>query len=85
MAKKFALYNREKTYEMPFGKLATPEYMRNKAPAMFVSDYMIETDEEGDAILGYYKLSTERTKHNIDSQLSTEEAIQCIEGLFNSK
>lgn len=85
MARKFALYNREKTYEMPFGKLATPEYMQNKAPAMFVSDYMIETDEEGDAILGYYKLSTMRTKHNVDPQLTSAEAVQYIEDLFNSK
>lgn len=76
--------NRNKTYTYPNGKLATPEVVLNDFPAIAHFQFIIETDESEQVLLGLYNLNVIRSQMGIDSSLSEDEAIAKIEEIKNT-
>lgn len=77
-------YTPEKTYMFPSGKLANKQTMLEEYPAVAVFAHIIETDESGQVIYGISNLAAARSRYNIDSALSEEEAIQAIQIIVNT-
>ena len=77
-------YTTTKTYMFPDGKLATPEVMQAKYPAITTFTHIIETDESGQVCWAVENLSAIRSMLGIDSALSEDEAIFAIETLRNT-
>ena len=77
-------YTGEKTYMYPSGALATKERVLKDFEAALVFPHIVETDELGEVMFGFYNLSAMRTQYGIDSSLSESEAIQAIQDIMNT-
>lgn len=77
-------YTGEKTYMYPSGALATKERVLKDFEAALAFPHIVETDEAGEVMFGFYNLSAMRTQYGIDSSLSEAEAIQAIQDIMNT-
>lgn len=82
--KKLEIYNGNKNYIFPTGKIATPQVMIDNYPAVEVLPHVIETDEGGQIIYALNPLSAMRSRYNIDATLSNEEAVIELENIINA-
>ena len=83
--KKLELYDGTKTYMYPNMKLATPDVMQADYPAILAFPHVIETDEAGQVCFAIENLSAMRSRYNIDTTLTNEEAIEAIEEIINTE
>lgn len=77
-------YTGTKTYMYPSGTLATPEKVLQDFESALTFPHIVETDEAGQVMFGFYNLSAMRTQYGIDSGLEEDEAIQAIEDAMNA-
>lgn len=78
------IYKADKTYMYPSGKLATPERLTADYPAVKVFPHVIETDENGQVCFAINNLSAMRSRYEIDSALSNEEAVAAMQEIMNT-
>ena len=81
---KIEKYNQTKTYMFPNGTMATPQVVQERYPAVNVFEHLVETDEQGQVMFALQNLAAIRGQMNIDSSLSSDEAIAKIEELRNA-
>lgn len=81
--RKLEKYTGQKTYMYPNGKLASPQIMEEDYPALKVFGHIIETDESSQVCFAIENLAAMRTRFNIESSLSDDEAISKIEEKLN--
>lgn len=81
---KLELYTGEKTYMFPNGKVATKGVVLEKYPAAEAFTFVVQTNESGEVMEGFFPLSTLRSRHGIAKELSDEEAVQAIEDIMNT-
>lgn len=81
---KIEKYNPTKTYMFPNGTMATPQVVQERYPAVNVFEHLVETDEQGQVMFALQNLAAIRGQMNIDSSLSSDEAIAKIEELRNA-
>ena len=82
--KKLLIYDRKTTYMYPSGKVATPEVVAKDYEASQAFKFVIETDEAQEVMYGFYPFSSLKSRYEIDSSLSDEEAIAQIEEIMNT-
>ena len=82
--RKVEKYTGEKTYMFPSGRLATPEAVMEQFPAALSFAHIVETDDNGEVMFAFNNLSAMRSMHQIDKDLSEEEAIAAIEEKINT-
>ncbi len=68
----------------PNGTMATPQVVQERYPAVNVFEHLVETDEQGQVMFALQNLAAIRGQMNIDSSLSSDEAIAKIEELRNA-
>ena len=68
----------------PSGTLATPERVLADFESALTFSHIVETDENGEVMLGFYNLSAMRTQYSIDSGLNETEAILAIQDAMNA-
>lgn len=78
-------YTGEKTYMFPTGRLATPDVVREKYPAVSAFTHIVETDEMGEVMFALQNLSALRTQNNVDPALSEDEAIAALQEIINAE
>lgn len=76
-------YTGEKTYMYPNGALATKDRVLADFEAALTFSHIVETDESGQVMFGFYNLSAMRSQYGIDSSLTEDEAIQAITTIMN--
>ena len=79
------LYNPADTYTSPAGTLMDATKVAEEFPASQVFPYIVQTDESGIVMYGFYNLSGMRSKYNVDSNLSDAEAVQAVENAMNAE
>lgn len=84
MSKKLEIYDGNKTYMFPTGKLATKEEVLKKFPAALTFAHVVETDENSEIMWAFQNLSALRTMYGIDSSLTQAEAIAAIQDILNA-
>lgn len=77
-------YNGRKTYMYPNGEVATPERIEQDFPAISIFKHVIETDASGQVCFAVENFSAMRTRYEIDSSLTDEEAIAAIQEIINT-
>lgn len=82
--KKLEKYNGLKTYMYPNGVIATKEQVLKDYPAALTFTFVVETDEAGEVMMGFYNLSMLRQRYGIDSSLSESDAISAIQDAMNT-
>lgn len=82
--KKLEIYTGEKTYMFPNGKLATPEIVQSQYTAIMVFPHVIQTDEARQVMFAIENFSAMKSKYDIDSTLSDNEAIAALEEAINT-
>ena len=83
--KKVEKYTGEKVYMFPNGALATKEAVLEQFPAALAVVHYVETDEIGEVMWAFQKLSAMRTMYQIDASLSESEALAKIEEIINTE
>lgn len=78
-------YDGTKTYMYPNMKLATPEVVLADFPAILAFKHVIETDENGQVLFAVENFSAMRSRYNIDTTLTDEEALAEIQDLLNTE
>lgn len=78
-------YDGTKTYMYPNMKLATPEVVLADFPAILAFKHVIETDENGQVLFAVENFSAMRSRYNIDTTLTDEEALAEIQSLINAE
>lgn len=81
---KIEKYEGNKTYMYPNGALAIPEKVLRDFPACLTFTHIVETDEAGQVMFSMENLSAVRTRYEIDSSLTEDEAILAIEEIRNT-
>lgn len=79
---RFELFDETKTYMFPNGEVATPGRIRQQFPAVDQFPHILELN--GPVVQAVISLDAARSMHNIDSQLSVEDAIAEIEYIVNN-
>lgn len=79
---KLELFTGDKTYMFPNGTVATPQDIRNQFPAVDTFPHVIEAN--GDVCQAVMNLSALRAIHNIDENLSDNDAILGVETIMNT-
>lgn len=79
---KLEKFDGTKTYMFPTGKLATPEIMVRKYPALEHFTHIIEVN--GDVCQAIMNLEAMRQMHDIDPALSEDDAIAALEVIINT-
>lgn len=77
-------YDGTKTYMYPNMKLATPEVVLADFPAILAFKHVIETDESGQVLFAVENFSAMKTRYNIDSSLSDDDALAEIQEIMNA-
>lgn len=83
--KKLEIYDGTKTYMYPNMTLATPERVQADYPAILTFPHVIETDEAGQVLFAIENFSAMKSRYNINSELTNEEALAEIEELLNTE
>jgi len=78
-------YDGTKTYMYPNMKLATPEVVLADFPAILAFKHVVETDENGQVLFAVENFSAMRTRFNIDSELSDDDALTAIQNIMNTE
>ena len=78
------IYKSDKTYMYPSGAVATPERLCSDYPAVKTFPHVIETDENGQVCFAINNLSAMRSRYDIDSALSNEEAVAVMQEIMNT-
>lgn len=78
-------YDGTKTYMYPNMKLATPEVVLADFPAILAFKHVIETDENGQVLFAVENFSAMRSRYNIDTTLTDDEALEAIQEIINSE
>lgn len=76
-------YTGLKTYMYPSGKIADKERVLRDFEAALTFPHVVETDENGQVMFGFYNLSALRTQYEIDPELGENEAIVAIQNKMN--
>lgn len=76
-------YTGLKTYMYPSGKLADKAKVLADFEAALTFPHVVETDENGQVMFGFYNLSALRTQYGIDPDLDENEAIVAIQNKMN--
>lgn len=79
---KLERFDGEKTYMFPNGAIATPAEIRSQFPAVDMFPHIFEVN--GHVLQAVMELSAMRGMHNIDEQLSDEEAILEMQTIINT-
>lgn len=69
------LYDPNDTYMTPAGELADSGFVSRTWPASSRFAHVVQTDETGETMFGFYNLSAMRTQYGIAKSLSAEEAV----------
>ena len=69
----------------PNGEIATVERVTEDFPAWRMFTFIVETDLNHEVMFAMQNLSAMRSMHNIDPELSEDEAIQAIENILNTE
>jgi hypothetical protein len=77
-------YDGTKTYMYPNMKLATPDVMQADYPAILTFRHVIETDEAGQVCFAIENFAAMKSRFNIDSSLSDNEALAEIQEIINT-
>lgn len=80
--KKFDATDLEQVYMYPNGEIATAERILQDFPAAARFTHVLELN--GEVCQAVINLSALRGIHNIDPELSDDEAIEVIEGILNA-
>lgn len=83
--KKLEIYDGTKTYMYPNMTIATPERIQADYPAILVFPHVIETDDAGQVCFAIENFSAMKSRYNIDSTLTDEEALSEIEEILNAE
>ena len=83
--KKLEIYDGTKTYMYPNMKLATPEVVLADFPAILAFKHVIETDENGQVLFAVENFSAMRSRYNIDTTLTDDEALEAIQEIINAE
>ena len=78
------IYTGDKTYMYPNGALATPQKVLTDFPAILTFKHVIETDENEEVLFGVENFSAMKTRYNIGSDLSDEQALEAISTLMDA-
>ena len=79
---KLEKYTGNITYMFPNGEIATPERLEQDFPAITLFPHVLEVN--GNVCQAVMELSALRQMHDIDENLSEEEAIEAIENIINA-
>ena len=69
----------------PNMKLATPEVVLADFPAILAFKHVIETDENGQVLFAVENFSAMRSRYNIDTTLTDDEALEAIQEIINAE
>ena len=69
----------------PNGKIATPETIAEKYPAVLSFTHIVETDDGGEVLYAIENFSAMKTMWGIDRSLSEAAAIEALEAAMNAK
>lgn len=81
---KLEKYTGLKTYMYPNGVIATKEQVLKDYPAALTFAFVVETDEAGEVMKGFYNLSMLKSRYGIPAGVSEAEAIAAIEEIKNT-
>lgn len=82
--KKLIFYDGTKTFMYPNMKIATPEVILADFPAILTFKHVVETDENEQVFFGVENFSAMKTRYNIDSSLTDDEALAALEEIVNA-
>ena len=77
-------WDKSDTYMYPNGAIATGEKIATDYPAVEVFMHVIETDENCQVCYAIENLSGMRSRYNIDTSLSDDDAISEIQDIMNA-
>ena len=83
--KKLIFYDGTKTFMYPNMKIATPEIILADFPAILIFKHVVETDENEQVFFGVENFSAMKTRYNIDSSLTDDEALAALEEIINAE
>lgn len=81
---KLEKYTGLKTYMYPNGAIATKEQVLKDYPAALTFAFVVETDEAGEVMKGFYNLSMLKSRYGIPAATPEAEAIAAIEEIKNT-
>ena len=79
------LYDPADTYMSPASTLMDAAGVLNDFPAAQSFPHIVQTDEGGEMLYGFYSLSAMKSKYNIDQSLTGAEAVQAVEDAMNAE
>lgn len=77
------LYNPKDTYMSPASTLMDAAGVLKDFPAAQFFPHIVQTDEGGEIIYGFYPLSSMKSRYKIDNNLTPVQAVQAIENAMN--
>lgn len=79
------LYQPSDTYMSPAGTLMDEAAVREQFPAAQTFLHIVQTDEGGEMMYGFYSLSAMRSKYSISKSLNDAQACQAVEDAMNAE